>query len=341
MRNSRKIFAAVTALALITGVTNSADAASTQNARAAYIQHQQEFQDKLYNVYQKGISAYQAQNYNAAVNYLSSVVKYERKAQIYTMLGDSYLHLKNPSAATKYLKLAANAGARDRTTLAGLGFAQMDIGNYKMAATYLSSALKYFSNDPEIAWNLGLSYDKAGNQNGTLAAMKKLIAIQPNYNAESYLYAGIILNDTGETKQALTCFESGLKYFPNNGDLNFHVGDNLYALGDYEGSIPYLQKAIKINQTNLDAYWTLGMAYVQLDELDSAQNICDIMVKIAPKDNRTIDLCKTVQQKVQQKMLEQQMQQDQINQQMQDMQTATGDDSAAETNNNAIQMVMN
>ena len=340
MRNSRKIFAAVAALALISGVTNSADAASTQNTRTAYIQHQQEFQNKLYNVYQKGVSAYQAKNYTAAVNYLSSVVKYERKAQIYTMLGDSYLQIHNPSAATKYLKLAANAGARDRTTLAGLGVAQMDMGNYKMAATYLYSALKYFSNDPEIAWNLGISYDKAGNPDGTLSAMKKLIAMQPSYNPESYLYAGIILNNKGDAKQGLACFEKGLKYFPNNGDLNFHVGDNLYALGDYEGSIPYLQKAVKINQTNLDAYWTLGMAYVQLDDLDSAQNICDIMGKIAPKDNRTIDLCKTVQQKVQQKILEQQMQQDQINQQMQDMQAATGDDSATETNNSAMQMVM-
>ena len=131
-----------------------------------------------------------------------------------------------------------------------------------------------------------------------------------------------------------------MKYFPNDGDLNFHVGDNLYALGDYEGSIPYLQKAVKINQTNLDAYWTLGMAYVQLDDLDSAQNICDIMIKIASKDNRTIDLCKTVQQKVQQKMLEQQMQQDQLNQQMQDMQAGTVDDPAVETNNSAMQMVM-
>lgn len=145
----------------------------------------------------------------------------------------------------------------------------------------------------------------------------------------------------GDAKQGLACFEKGLKYFPNNGELNFHVGDNLYALGDYEGSIPYLQKAIKINQTNLDAYWTLGMAYVQLDDLDSAQNICDIMSKIAPKDNRTIELCKTVQEKIQQKMLEQQMQQDQMNQQMQDMQNATGDDSAVETNNSAMQMVMN
>ena len=76
MRNSRKIFVAVAALSLITGTITSVDAASAQNTRTAYVQHQQEFQNKLYNVYQKGISAYQAQNYSAAVNYLSSVVKY-------------------------------------------------------------------------------------------------------------------------------------------------------------------------------------------------------------------------------------------------------------------------
>lgn len=303
--------------------------------------HQQNFQNQLYNAYQNGVNAYQAKNYSTAVRYLSKVVQYERKQQVYAMLGDSYFHLKQPSSATKYLSLAVSAGAKDYTTLSDLGYAQMDLGNYSNAVKSLLAASKYYQNDADLSWNLGISYDKLGNHDGMLNAMKKVVTICPDYNADAYSYIGIILNEKKDVKQALKYFQKGVQVFPNDAGLNFHVGDNLYALGDYEGCLPYLQKSLKADPSNLDAYWTLGMAYVQLDDLDSASGVCDTMKKIAPKDSRTIELCKTVQEKVQQKMLQQQMEQDMMNQ---TMQTADGTDSAADaqaqTDNAAMQMAM-
>ena len=105
--------------------------------------HQQNFQNQLYNAYQNGVNAYQAKNYSTAVRYLSKVVQYERKQQVYAMLGDSYFHLKQPSSATKYLSLAVSAGAKDYTTLSDLGYAQMDLGNYSNAVKSLLAASKY------------------------------------------------------------------------------------------------------------------------------------------------------------------------------------------------------
>ena len=348
MKNTRMIAAALAAFSFMACAPQATEAATMTAAQQQRIAQQraaqqkqareQSFQNQLYNAYQRGVNAYRSKNYSLAVNYLSKVVQYERKAQIYAMLGDSYYQMKQKSQAIKYLGLAIGSGAKDYTTLTDIGYAYMDIGNYQYAVRYLGAAISCFPNDADILWNLGLSYDKVGNRNSAVTVMKRLIAANPQYNPDSYAYVGMALNDAKQVKAALQYFEKGVRAFPQDAGLNFHVGDNLYSLGDYEGCIPYLQQSLKIAPGNLDALWTLGMACVQLDDLDSAQGICEQMQKIAPKDQRTIDLCKTVQEKVQQKMLQQQMEQDMMNQTMQPADGAA--DAATQTDEAAMAMAM-
>lgn len=351
MKMKKMLAAGLAAAVLLSACPQATEAATAAHQRQQQMQQQraaqqqrakqQAFQNQLYKAYQRGVNAYQSRNYSTAISYLSKVVQYERKAQIYEMLGDSYYQLKQPSQASKYLSLAVSAGSSSYIVLTDLGYAQMDMGNFQNAVKTLNAAANRFPQDADILWNLGNSYDKIGNRQSAAAAMKKLISVNPRYNAAPYVYLGLYLNDSDQPKNALQVFEQGVQAFPQDAELNFHVGDNLYALGDYEGCIPPLQQSLKYAPNNLDTLWTLGMAYVQLDDLDSAQEVCAKMQKIAPKDKRTIELCKVVNEKVQQKMLQQQMEQDMINQSMQDAQQAMGDDSAmAQSNDGAMQMAM-
>lgn len=305
-----------------------------------YYARQQAIQNRIYQYYQNGVNAYQSKNYSTAISYLTTVAKYQHKKDIYEMLGDSYLQLKQPSQAYSYLKKAFELGSRDETVIKGLGYAALGIGNTTEAKNVLKKCMNMYGDDIDLAWQYGMLCYKDNDADGLIAAMKRVISIQPAYKAEAYSYLGIALNKNGDTKIALNVFAKGLEYFPNDAELNFHVGDNLYAAGEYEKCIPYLQKSLKLNDGNLDAYWTLGMAYVQIDDLDDAQEVCAVMSKIAPKDSRTVELCKVVNEKVQQKMLEQQMQQNMMNQQMQQAMDNTGAGTDAQAMSDAGAMAM-
>ena len=283
------------------------------------------------NIFNNGMAAFRNKDYYGCINQLSRIEKIMGNNRDYHIaMGESFRQLKNYENAIKYLSRAMQLGAQDFTTLTGLGYSYMDIGNYNGAYKFLVVANNKFSN-PDVAWNLGITCDKLGNQQCLLASMKRVISLNPTYGVDPYLFSGFVYSNNKQFENSLNMYLQGLKYYPNDANLNFYAGDIYYASGKFDACVPYLEKAVAVNKTFLDAYYLLGSAYLQLDNLEYAKDECQIMMKLNKDHDKTKDLCSAVQQRIMQKQMQEQMDRDMIQQQADDNQRMTDQNMAQGT----------
>ena len=308
--------------------------AMTQQEYEAYIIRkkimlQREQQEKN-DIFRAGIEAYQQKNYEYALRLLSRVENdFIRRKDFNIAFGNSLYGINNKQAAINYLGRAYQMGATDYPTLTNLAYGLMDIQNYSKAYPVLAKAISYYPTEPDPYWNLALTCDKLQNQTCTLNSLLRLTKVKPDYSPEPYLMAGDIYKQRQNIEQSLGTYLAGLSIYSKNPQLNYFVGDIYFAKGFTDKSIPYFLQAVDSQPDYLDAYYLLGGAYLKLDDLDKSATVCDTMAKVAPKDEKTQDICKAVDLKQTQKLMEQQMMIDQMTQdqqmimEQQDMQNQT------------------
>lgn len=283
------------------------------------------------NLFNNGMQSFKNKDYRGCINYLSRIESFmSNNVSYHIAIGESFRQLKIYDKAIKYLSRAFQLGSQDFTTLTGLGYTYMDVGNYSMAYNFLSTANNRFSN-PDVAWNLGITCDKLGNQQCLLASMKRVISLNPTYGVDPYLFSGFVYSNNKQFENSLNMYLQGLKYYPNDANLNFYAGDIYYASGKFDACVPYLEKAVAVNKTFLDAYYLLGSAYLQLNNLEYAKDECQIMMKLNKDHAKTKDLCSAVQQRIMQKQMQEQMDRDMIQQQADDNQRMTDQNMAQGT----------
>lgn len=134
--------------------------------------------------------------------------------------------------------------------------------------------------DPRVYFNLGVAYDKAGDWEKCIAAMRKVIALDPKHahglNYLGYLYAdkgqnldeaeelvkravalqpknGFILDSLGwvyyqqkRYAEARTTLEASLALAPDDPVIWEHLGDACKALGDAAGARKAYENAVKL-----------------------------------------------------------------------------------------------
>lgn len=287
------------------------------------IAQKQALDNKILQYYKTGLQAYTSKNYSMCIQYLTEshvATKYQGLKDYNIALGESYRQQKNINMALQYQLKALNLGATDFATVAGVGYDFMDLNNYQKAYPYLLKASQLYPNNVALQWNLGITCINLNNEGGVLSAMKKVIELQPNYHPDAYIYLGNVYDIHKRYTESLAVFKAGLNYYVNEGLLWFRAGNSCYMAGYYTDAIPYLEKAAGLMPQNLDVYSELGFSYLNLDNTNSAAEICNAMNKIAPKDGRTVELTNAVNQRIMQKHMEEQMRIDQINQDIQQQQ---------------------
>lgn len=287
------------------------------------VRAKQQLEQQITDQYAKGLNAFKARSYQECIYYLTNdrvANMFGNKKDYHIALGLSYRELKNYNKALAHLIHANKMGANNFPVMTGISYSFMDIQNYQQAYPYLQRTTSLFPNEPDPYWNLGITCDNLKNEACVLASMQKITEIRPTYSPDPYYYVGVIYNNHKQYANSLANYNKGIQYFPQNGEMYYQAGHTCFLDGNWQGSIPYFNKSIKFQPNNLDAYYEMGSSYVNLNDLDNSAAACQAMSKLAPKDSRTVDLCKVVNEKIMQRQLEQQQQMDQINQDIQNQQ---------------------
>ncbi|HEY3250222.1 MAG TPA: tetratricopeptide repeat protein, partial [Ignavibacteria bacterium] len=83
-------------------------------------------------------------------------------------------------------------------------------------------------------------------------------------SAELYVQAGFYYYEQNKFKEASGIFQNGAAKFPEDFRLNYLTGNSYYRLGKNRDALPYLEKAVQITPSDLNALSNLGLVYDDL-----------------------------------------------------------------------------
>lgn len=157
--------------------------------------------------------------------------------------------------------------------LADNGFNEEALSNLK----YLE---KYFPEDAELQYNIGILYEKTKEFESAEKAYKKAIQIEPQ--DDFYYNLGEVLVSLQKWDEAIEAFKTVLKTDPNDGNCYFNLG--LCYLNKDEKNIATdnFQKAVELNPQDIFAHFYLGNIYQSNGLTNFAVECYEKVLSISP-----------------------------------------------------------
>ena len=136
--------------------------------------------------------------------------------------------------------------------LVNSGFNEEAQGNLK----YL---IKYFPEDSELYYNLGIVNEKLKNLGEAKKYYQKAISISPQ--EDFYYNLGEVLVELKEWDDAIIAFKKVLETAPEDGNCYFNLGVCYFNKDEKNLALDNFQKAVNINPKDIFAYFYLGYIY--------------------------------------------------------------------------------
>ena len=101
-------------------------------------------------------------------------------------------------------------------------------------------------------------------------------------SAELYVQVGFYYYEQRKFKPAMDVFKLGATKFPDDFRLNYLTGNSYYSLGQNREALPYLEKALEINPSDLNVLSNLGLVYDDLKMYPETDRLYEIAFKYFP-----------------------------------------------------------
>jgi tetratricopeptide (TPR) repeat protein len=138
----------------------------------------------------------------------------------------------------------------------------LKMGNKDKFKELMRDATDKDPNNPELFYNLGVLAAEAGNAEEAKSYYERAIALDPNY-VDAYNNIAVVIL---EGEAAIVEEMNGLGMSAADNKKYDELKEK--RLGLYQEAIPYLEKALELKNTNLDAARTLMNIYSALGETD-------------------------------------------------------------------------
>ncbi len=88
------------------------------------------------------------------------------------------------------------------------------------------------------------------------------------------LMGNLLTKEMNDTEHAKQYYDKVLEYHPDNAIALNNIGATFMENKDYEGALPYLEKAMGIDDSYANSYYGLGLCYYKLDRMKEAFEVC-------------------------------------------------------------------
>lgn len=165
--------------------------------------------------------------------------------------------------------------------------------NANKAITILKEALEIFPSSRVLIYDMGTAYDKAGQYNEAIDEYKKVLEVDPSFEAAKEDIANCINNlsaeqiKSGNLEKSIELCEQSLKWAPDfweaRKNLEFatiELGKRKYELGLLDEAMTNYNAALKTNPKSVEAYNGLGFVFYEMgiykDSLKNFQTALEI-----------------------------------------------------------------
>lgn len=88
------------------------------------------------------------------------------------------------------------------------------------------------------------------------------------------LMGNLLTREKNDVEHAKQYYDKVLEYHPDNAIAINNIGATYMERKDYEGALPYLEKALNLDDTYVNSYYGLALCYYELGLLEQCFNTC-------------------------------------------------------------------
>ena len=88
------------------------------------------------------------------------------------------------------------------------------------------------------------------------------------------LMGNLLTKEKNDVEHAKQYYDKVLEYHPDNAIAINNIGATYMEVKDYDSALPYLEKALSIDDTYANSYYGLALCYYKLDRMEEAFKIC-------------------------------------------------------------------
>lgn len=238
--------------------------------------------DSLY--YKRAKIFYNLEAYDEALRDLNHAISIDSmRPAYYHLLADVFLDYARPNdsrRAIEVLKLATKRFPGRIPTLLKLSEFQLIVKKHSDALTTLDQILQIDPQNAEAFFMAGrVALDK-GDTTAAIASFQKSVKINAD-NADAWTFLGRIFSSRNNP-EAVQYFQNALRVDSNDIEVRLQLGMYYKRRGEFDQAFKIYRDIIIRNPDYSDAYFDMGMIYLELDSLPKAYTNFDIAIKTDP-----------------------------------------------------------
>jgi tetratricopeptide (TPR) repeat protein len=148
--------------------------------------------------------------------------------------------------------------------------ARLEAGDVGAAAGELEAITRDDPRNAVAFQNLGVARVRLGDLAGAKSALDTATKLQPD-SAVGWLYLGSVHERMGQLSAAVDAYRAGTTYAPDDVACRVALANGLRRLGRPTEAIEASKLALRVNTQSLEAYDALGLAHLDLGQLDLAR----------------------------------------------------------------------
>ncbi len=194
------------------------------------------------------------------------------------ILADIYLDNNNSRLAIKTMERAVELHPERIISLLKLAEFQLIVKQNKESIMTLSRVLQIDKQNAEAFFTMGRNLKELGENERAIAAFKNAVAFDADL-VDGWVNLGILLDEKKDNK-ALDYLETALR-------IDSTSEEALHAKANYFQNRNKLKEAIaiykqipKFDKNNADAFYNIGLLYMDLDSMQQAKNNFNIAVSV-------------------------------------------------------------
>ena len=231
------------------------------------------------------IACFQVEKYEQALAALNKVLVRDRNnAAAHHMLGKTHFVMSNFEKAIVELQTALASSPNDYDVAYTLGLAYLKQRDFNAARKLYDRMVQQLGNKPQLRVLIGRAYRETGFLAEAVEEFRKAVALDPSFpRVHFYLGLTYLLKDGADKLgDAEKEFKLELAQHPNEYFANYYLGITATVQRNWEGAVPYLEKASQLQPNNPDPYFFLGQAFGGLDKHDLAIKVLRKSIELNP-----------------------------------------------------------
>lgn len=233
---------------------------------------------------EKASQAFEKEDYKNALDHFQKALETDPDdAQTLCNVGLIYLSQGDFEQAESYLMQSLRKDENIDEAWFNLGCLHQDQAEYEKALSFYKEVIKRKRNDVETFLRMGVCAKSLGRNDDAKFFYEEGFRLNPNSLEAGSAFAGSLLEENNR-ERAEEVLMTNLVSFPDNIQLNFSIGLIQKDLEKYESALARFNKVVTLDENHAQGFYHLGECCLHLNLLDQAEPFFANAYKLNPSN---------------------------------------------------------